>query len=227
MAKQDRAIRTRRNILLAAAKVFEEHGYQAATISEILTSAGVTKGALYFHFKSKEELALGVLDAQDSQFAVPDRPCKLQELVDVVMLHAHRLQSDPMVRAGVRLAMDQTATGLDRTGPFLRWVELSRELLEKAQAQGELLPHVVPARTSEVFVGSFAGVQSMSQAFSNYQDLMARASELLRHLLPTVAQPYVTASLHLSASRGAEVYQETQRLVEQRPPQHEEAAAVG
>ncbi|MFD6414028.1 TetR family transcriptional regulator, partial [Nocardia asteroides] len=51
--KQDRAIRTRRNILEAAAKIFEERGYQAATIAEILGAAGVTKGALYFHFSSK------------------------------------------------------------------------------------------------------------------------------------------------------------------------------
>ncbi|MGW3828972.1 TetR family transcriptional regulator, partial [Streptomyces sp. NPDC005071] len=35
-------------------------GHRDATISEILARAGVTKGALYFHFNSKEELALGV-----------------------------------------------------------------------------------------------------------------------------------------------------------------------
>ncbi|MDX3620129.1 ScbR family autoregulator-binding transcription factor [Streptomyces europaeiscabiei] len=219
MAKQDRAIRTRRTILLAAAKVFEDHGYQAATISQILTTAGVTKGALYFHFRSKEELALGVLDAQDSQFTVPHRPGKLQELVDVVMLHSHRLQTDPMVRASVRLAMDQMATGLDRTGPFLRWSSLVRELLEKAQTQGELLPHVEPARTADVIVGSFAGIQSMSQAISDYQDLMTRASELLRHLLPSLAQPSTIASLHLSTTRGATVYHEATRLLKEQPTQ--------
>ncbi|MEV5156709.1 helix-turn-helix domain-containing protein, partial [Streptomyces werraensis] len=104
VSKQDRAIRTRQTILRAAAKVFEEHGYQAATISEILSEAGVTKGALYFHFQSKEHLAQGVLTEQNNEFTVPERPSKLQELVDTTMLHAHRLQTDPMVRASVRLA---------------------------------------------------------------------------------------------------------------------------
>ncbi|SNX88258.1 TetR family transcriptional regulator [Streptomyces sp. TLI_55] len=215
MAKQDRAIRTRGAILTAAAKVFEEHGYQAATISEILSTAGVTKGALYFHFNSKEELAFGVLDAQHIQFAIPSRPCKLQELVDAAMLHAYRLQTDPMVRASVRLAMDQTATGLDRTGPFLRWSGITRELLAQAQAQGELLPQVVPDNSSDVFVGSFAGIQSMSQVLSGYQDLTGRVSELMRHLLPALAQPSVIASLRLSASRGAEVFEEVQDLMEE------------
>lgn len=61
MVQQQRAIRTRRVFLEAAAEVFDEHGYDAATISAILERAGLTRGALYFHFTSKEELARGSL----------------------------------------------------------------------------------------------------------------------------------------------------------------------
>lgn len=208
MAEQVRAIRTRQTILSAAAKIFEEHGYQAATISQILREAGVTKGALYFHFPSKEDLAQGVLAAQDQQLLVPDRASKVQEAVDVVMLHAHRLQADPMVRAGVRLSMDQLAQGLDRSGPFLRWSEVGTSLLQRAQEQGELLPHVVPAETADVLVGSFAGIQSMSQAVCDYGDLVARVSALMRHLLPSVVVPSVLISLDLAETRGATVYAE-------------------
>ncbi|MFE9312738.1 ScbR family autoregulator-binding transcription factor [Streptomyces sp. NPDC006706] len=217
MVKQDRAIRTRRTILEAAARVFEERGYQAATIAEILSTAGVTKGALYFHFGSKEQLAQGVLSEQDQQFVIPDRACKLQELTDTVLLHAYRLQSDPMVRAGVRLSMDQHAEGLDRSGPFLRWSDVCQRLLEKAQAQGELMPHVVPSVTADVLVGTFAGVQSMSQAVSEYQDLMSRTSVLLRHLFPSVAVPSVLASLDLSEQRGESVYEEIRQQIQRQP----------
>ncbi|MFD8821848.1 ScbR family autoregulator-binding transcription factor [Streptomyces sp. NPDC059605] len=216
MAKQDRAIRTRQTILSAAAKVFELHGYQAATITEILAEAGVTKGALYFHFQSKEELAQGVLSEQDQRLAVPDRACKTQEIVDVIMLHAHRLQTDPMVRAGVRLSLDQQAQDLDRSAPFLNWGQVMRELLKKAQAQGELLPHIVPHETSDVLVGSFAGVQAMSQALSNYQDLDDRVCCLLRHLLPNVVLASVLASVDLSHARGLTVFTElTESLAEE------------
>lgn len=154
MAEQLRAIRTRQTILSAAAKIFEEQGgYQAATISQILTEAGVTKGALYFHFHSKEDLAQGVLSEQDQRIIVPMRASKVQEIVDVVMLHAHRLQTDPMVRAGVRLTMDQQTQNLDRSGPFLRWGgEVGLDLLQQAKAQGELLPHISPPETAEVIV---------------------------------------------------------------------------
>ncbi|MFJ1641675.1 ScbR family autoregulator-binding transcription factor [Streptomyces sp. NPDC088256] len=208
MAKQDRAIRTRQTILSAAAKVFEKHGYQAATITEILAEAGVTKGALYFHFQSKEELAQGVLGEQDQRLTVSDRACKTQEIVDIIMLHAHRLQTDAMVRAGVRLSLDQQAHDLDRSGPFLNWGEVLTRLLEKAQAQGELLPHILPRETSDVLVGSFAGVQAMSQALSNYQDLALRVCSLLRHLLPNVVLASVLASVDLSPTRGVTVFTE-------------------
>ncbi|MFC8538876.1 ScbR family autoregulator-binding transcription factor [Streptomyces sp. NPDC057249] len=208
MAEQLRAIRTRQTILSAAAKIFEEQGYQAATISQILTEAGVTKGALYFHFHSKEDLAQGVLSEQDQRIIVPIRASKVQEVVDVVMLQAHRLQTDPMVRAGVRLTMDQLTQNLDRSGPFLRWGEVGLGLLQQAQAQGELLPHISPAETAEVIVGSFAGIQSMSQAVCEYRDLVVRVSALMRHLLPSAVVPSVLASLDLSETRGERVYAE-------------------
>ena len=71
MARQERAIRTRQVILEAAGAVFDEHGYAATTISMVLERAAVTKGALYFHFPSKESLAQAVLDEQISFGAVP------------------------------------------------------------------------------------------------------------------------------------------------------------
>ncbi|WP_331742406.1 TetR/AcrR family transcriptional regulator (plasmid) [Streptomyces sp. NBC_00876] len=216
MAEQLRAIRTRQTILSAAAKIFEEHGYQAATISQILTEAGVTKGALYFHFHSKEDLAQGVLGEQDQRIIVPLRASKVQEIVDVVMLHAHRLQTDPMVRAGVRLTMDQLTQSLDRSGPFLRWGEVGVDLLQQAKAQGELLPHITPAETAEVIVGSFAGIQAMSQAVCEYRDLVVRVSALMRHVLPSAVVPSVLASLDLSEGRGVRVYEEAVKAAEMR-----------
>ncbi|MEU6479739.1 ScbR family autoregulator-binding transcription factor [Streptomyces sp. NPDC047017] len=208
MAEQVRAIRTRRTILSAAAKIFEVHGYQAATITQILKEAGTTKGALYFHFVSKEDLAQAVLAEQDHSITVPPRVFKVQEIVDIVMLHAHRLQTDPMVRAAVRLTMDQLAEGLDRSGPFLRWGEVGVRLLKEAQARGELVPHAVPAETADVIVGSFAGIQSMSQAVCDYRDLVTRVSVMLRHVLPSAVAPSVLASLDLAESRAARVYAE-------------------
>ncbi|MBX7467766.1 TetR/AcrR family transcriptional regulator [Streptomyces sp. MAG02] len=214
MAVQDRAIRTRRVILEAAASVFEKRGFEAATISEIFATAGVTKGALYFHFQSKEDLALGVLSEQDYTLKVPARAYKVQELVDVAMLHAHRIMTDPLVRGAVRLSMDRKAQELDRGGPFIRWSEVALDLLDEARSRGELLPHVVTSETAATFVGSFAGVQSMSQAVG-YADLTEKVSWLLRHIIPSVVAPPLLMSLDLSPDRGRDVHRE---VLENPPP---------
>jgi AcrR family transcriptional regulator len=209
---QERAIETRRNILEAAAKVFDERGFQAATIADVITAAEVTKGALYFHFPSKEALAEGVLREQDGQFPTPERTSKLQELVDTVMLQAYRLETDCMTRAGVRLTLDQRASNIDRRGPFERWADTCRQLLDASRRQGEIQSHVVAADTAEVLVGSFAGIQAMSQAYSNYADLSVRVSVLLRHVLPSVAHAPVLVTLDLSESRGEKVFAEIAAL---------------
>lgn len=47
---------TRAALLDAAERVFQEHGVSRATLAEIATEAGVTRGALYWHFKDKADL---------------------------------------------------------------------------------------------------------------------------------------------------------------------------
>ncbi|MFJ4963303.1 A-factor receptor protein [Streptomyces sp. ADI96-02] len=205
MAKQDRAIRTRRAILMAAAETFEKHGYQAATITQILKVAGVTKGALYFHFTSKEDLALGVLDAQEPPESVPEQLLKLQELIDLGLLFSHRLRTSLLARAGVRLSMDQQAQGLDRSGPFLRWQEATHRLLAQAKHNGELLTHVNPTETADLYVAAFAGIQAVSQTLTNYEDLQKRYLTLQHHVLPSITTPSVLAALDLTPQRTDEL----------------------
>lgn len=48
--------KTKINIFEAAVKVFSHSGYNGATVDEIAKVAGVAKGTLYYHFKSKEEI---------------------------------------------------------------------------------------------------------------------------------------------------------------------------
>ncbi|MFE9960942.1 ScbR family autoregulator-binding transcription factor [Streptomyces sp. NPDC005525] len=206
MAQQARAIQTRRSILVAAAAVFDERGYSSATISEILNRAGVTKGALYFHFNSKEELALGVMGLQLDSVLLPPQLTKLQELVDQGMLLAYRLRYEPLVRASVGLAMDQGVEGLDRGTPFRAWIDRLEHLLSAAKNQGELLPHVQPGETAELLAGAFSGVQVMSQVLCNREDLGHRISVLLHYILPSISTPAVLATLDMAEDRGERLY---------------------
>ncbi|WEH43453.1 ScbR family autoregulator-binding transcription factor [Streptomyces sp. AM 2-1-1] len=196
MAKQDRSVRTRRRVLEAAAEVFDREGYRATTVNEIAAAAGMTKGAVYFHFSGKEELAQVILDEQQrgAEEALLPQAVKLQETADSGLVLAERLHTDGLVRASVRLSLDQQAGELDRSSPFRTWTEVNLAILQEAGRRGELLAHVDLAATAELFVGSFAGLQHMSQVLSGYADLPRRISVLLRTVLPSIAVPRSWAS---------------------------------
>jgi AcrR family transcriptional regulator len=62
MTSQRRGEQTHARILQAAEDCFAQHGYDAASVAEICRSAGVSKGAFYHHFPSKQALFLELLD---------------------------------------------------------------------------------------------------------------------------------------------------------------------
>ncbi|MCX4765702.1 ScbR family autoregulator-binding transcription factor [Streptomyces sp. NBC_01275] len=206
MAKQERAIRTRRAILEAAGAVFDEHGYTSTTIAMVLERAEVTKGALYFHFSSKESLAQAVLNEQVPFGAVPPQPCKLQEIVDMTFVVGQRLLDNALLRGSVRLAVDQeTPAGIDHGEPFRQWALRLTELLELAYERGELLPTVKPRETVELLVGSFTGIQLMARALTNRADLADRLAVMWAHMLPSIAVPGLLPGLDARADRGVQV----------------------
>jgi AcrR family transcriptional regulator len=55
---------TRRRLIEAAMEVWARRGYEACAVEEVARQAGVSKGAVYFHFRSKEDLLLEVVELQ-------------------------------------------------------------------------------------------------------------------------------------------------------------------
>ncbi|MFI7012258.1 ScbR family autoregulator-binding transcription factor [Streptomyces sp. NPDC050145] len=206
MAQQQRAVMTRRTVLEAAATVFAEHGYTAATVADILKAAGVTKGALYFHFDSKEALAQGVLEVQ-TDLKLPPQEVKLQEMVDVCMAVAHQLVRDPVLRAGARLSSDPIGRRHYRSAWPL-WVDMLTEILTEARQRGETMSHIVPRDIAEMVVSAFNGVQLYAQLETELADVEGRVSVLLKHLLPAIASPAVLMQLDAEPDRGARLVAE-------------------
>ncbi|MER5740958.1 MULTISPECIES: ScbR family autoregulator-binding transcription factor [unclassified Streptomyces] len=217
MARQPRAIRTRNAVLTAAAEVFARRGYEAANIAEILAQAQVTKGALYFHFASKEELARGVLE--HAVTGKVDHPVKVQALVDTALLLAHRLPNEPVLRGAARLAADQGA-GAFFGGPWPLWTALTSEQLIEAKAAGEVYDYVDPAETAEVLVGAFTGLQLMALASGTAQGLVRLTAKVYELTLPGIAVPAVLRHIETSPERAEalyERYREEQRALQPEP----------
>lgn len=62
---------TRSRILAAAAHLFAQKGYAAATLDEVAHAAGLTKGAIYWNFRNKADLFFALLDDQFARHTAP------------------------------------------------------------------------------------------------------------------------------------------------------------
>lgn len=121
MAKQLRAEQTRTTIIEAAAQMFDRQGFGSTSLSDIVARGGITKGALYFHFASKEALARAVI-ARQHQLSVnaAERLLArglpgLETVLRTPFLLAEQVLTDPVARAGVRLTLEGEPCGIRST----------------------------------------------------------------------------------------------------------------
>lgn len=188
---QERAVKTREAILRAASEVFDEFGFSGASVSKIMKRAGVTQGGMYFHFPSKEALAHAVMIEQGNGLELPPGEDGLQRLVDITLYLAGELQTNPALRAGVRLAIEQGEFGVQDDAPYQYWVREFAGQLRAARDQGELLPEVDVDDLAWMLVSSYSGTQLLSQISTGRADLHQRVITLWRYLLPGIAAPDV------------------------------------
>src|ERR1700752_35730 len=82
--RSPRRARTRAKLLQAAARVYARRGFDGATIDEVAEEAGFTKGAVYDHFGSKENLLIALLD-EHLALAVADQGALFDPTLDVAV----------------------------------------------------------------------------------------------------------------------------------------------
>ncbi|MFC8722614.1 ScbR family autoregulator-binding transcription factor [Kitasatospora sp. NPDC057198] len=199
--KQERAVQTRAALLKAAAEAFDELGYAGASVAKILERAGLTPGAMYFHFKNKEDLAAAVASSQQ-QTVVPYLESEgVQRVVDTTLLWARQLRTDPVLRAGVRLGVERDALELHDASTFDAWTEVLAGFLRTGAERGELQAGVDVQELAEYVVSCCTGIQIYSEAATRRADLTERLVRMWQMVLPGVAVPAVVARIDLSGSR--------------------------
>ncbi|MFF2327215.1 MULTISPECIES: ScbR family autoregulator-binding transcription factor [unclassified Streptomyces] len=177
---QDRALVTRKSLLEAAAHLFVERGYAGTSINDISSRSGKTSGAIYFHYSSKEKLALAVVREQFATWpqlarhcANPDVP-PLEMLVALSFEIARALSEDVIARAGARLWIERRSIDAAVPAPFAAWIAAATRLLADARAGGELAEDVEPSDTATTLVCAFFGLCTLTGEVTGEGDLAAR-----------------------------------------------------
>ncbi|MFD0367786.1 ScbR family autoregulator-binding transcription factor [Streptomyces sp. NPDC059071] len=163
MAKQERAIRTRNALVESAAALFDRDGFEVASLATISARAGVSSGALHFHFPSKVALADAVVAAAGDRLVRITREREalpLQSLIDASHELVQGLRSDPVLRAGFALSAcpERTRTARDLRRVWREWVE---SVVVRAERAGLLAPDVTAPDVAAAVVAVAAGHEAL------------------------------------------------------------------
>ncbi|MER6349635.1 ScbR family autoregulator-binding transcription factor [Streptomyces sp. NPDC001595] len=199
MARQLRAEQTRATIIAAAADLFDRHGYESTSLSDIVEHAHVTKGALYFHFAAKEDLAHAIMEIQSRSSRrlareVEDRDCSSLEALMRITFGITRLAVEgPVARAGLRLATAGVGVRPPLPHPFTEWLEIVSRKLLGAVKESDVHPDIDVDSVAHSLVGFFVGTRVMGRSLEPLVRLPRRMAEmwyvLIRGLVPVTRRP--------------------------------------
>ncbi|MFI7499676.1 ScbR family autoregulator-binding transcription factor [Streptomyces sp. NPDC049687] len=199
MARQLRAEQTRATIITAAADLFDRHGYESTSLSEIVEHAHVTKGALYFHFAAKEDLAHAIMELQSQAsrrvaVEIDDRDCPALEALMRLTFGLARLSVEgPIARAGLRLATGGVPVKPPLRHPFAEWLELMTRRLMGAVKESDIHPDVDVDAVAHSLVCFFVGTRVVGRSHEPATRLPRRMAEMwyviIRGLVPVPRRP--------------------------------------
>lgn len=186
---QARSERTRRRLVHAGAEMFNRNGYANATLGQIAGAAGMTKGALYFHFASKDGLADAVQQQARAMLAgyvgelgragVPP----VQALIDMTHWLARVLHEDPVIRASFRITNECTGRQPPVTDFHQEWISAVWQLLDQARTAGELRDHACPEPAQTLVAAAVCGIEVLAGTGMPYAELRRRVGALWELLL--------------------------------------------
>jgi TetR/AcrR family transcriptional repressor of nem operon len=170
--------RTRERLLRAASREIYRTGFQSASLDTILSSAGVTKGALYHHFENKEALGYAVVEEVISRnvrrtWVQPLRSVK--DPIDALIAIVRDIPVRPGdVCGGCELNnLAQEMSPLDAgfrkrlEAIFDAWREAAASVLRQGQLHGSVRRDVEPTDAAALLIAMVEGYGSLAK---NAQD---------------------------------------------------------
>jgi TetR/AcrR family transcriptional repressor of nem operon len=163
-----RADATRRQILRAASHQFAQRAYHDVGLDDILAETELTKGSIYFHFKSKYALAIAIIDGQATAgaAAVQDLLTRglsgLETLIDFSFLIAVQDATTDYVRAGLNLLESVGRYEGSQEKLLHRWAKVLAGVVEQAIAEGDIDERCDPQDVGRLMVSLHMGLRQTS-----------------------------------------------------------------
>lgn len=168
-AAEHRGLGAQCAVIEAAARVFSSTPYDRATLTEIADDAGLSLDALLAQFRTKDEIAAGVLDVQQERMTevlsrvMESEQSSLDHLIALIRGVAELMASDTVVQAGMAL-VDSLPEELQDTGHgfYQEWQNVTETLIREGIADGSVTSAQDPAELAELLNEIFVGAQVLS-----------------------------------------------------------------
>jgi AcrR family transcriptional regulator len=162
---QQRSEETRARILEAAVKQFSVHGYNQASVDNICEQAGVSKGAFYHHFQTKQDVFLALLDGWLQTFdqaieASKDRPVpETFQMMTEYFPYIFESASDnlPMFLEFLLQASREEKVWQASIAPYRRYHKHFASLIKKGIAEGSFV-EVDPNLAARLIISAAMGL---------------------------------------------------------------------
>ena len=172
--------RTREHLLRAAFQEVYKYGFQGAGIDSILAATNVTKGALYYHFESKEALGYAIVEEivaklTADRWMLPLQRSKDKDPIDALIGVVRAIPHSPRdVKRGCPLVnLTQEMSQLDEEfrkrleRVFHAWQEAIASALRRGQSQGTVRRDLAPEQAASFLIAMVEGYQVLAK---NAQD---------------------------------------------------------
>ena len=182
---------TREKILDAAFQEIHRHGFQAASLSNIIDRTGLTKGALYHHFPDKDSLGLAVIEEviRESLEALMFAPLRATDnpvgtLREVIRLKAERATSDTVMLGCPLNNLMQEMSPLDadfkrRLTEILKtWQDVVTDALKRGQKQGRVRKDLDCRAAALFIVSAFEGCIGIAKNLQSVKEFRLCMTQL-------------------------------------------------
>jgi AcrR family transcriptional regulator len=193
--RQARSEVTRRKIINSAVDLFSEIGYAAAGLGDIIERAEMTKGALYYHFDSKEALATEIMyegsaGLAESFAAVGETSGPaLESIIHGALMIVERFNTDKAARVAAQLLRAFGKFNDAARQTYIGWVDHLTERVQRASEDGDLRTDIEAAVIAEAIVAAMLGTELLSNAVAGGGDLRQRMVKTWELLLPAIVAP--------------------------------------
>lgn len=185
-------------VVEAAARVFSSIPYDRATMTDIADNAGISLDSVRAHFRTKDDIAAGVLDVQQERMTevlsrvMGSDDSSLERLLALIHGVAELMASDALVQAGMAM-VDSLPDDLQDTGHgfYEEWQNVTETLIREGVADGSVTSKQDPGELSELLNEIFVGAQilsGMSDRWTSLPQRIRRAEPVILSILVSNAR---------------------------------------